>query len=227
MSAYHFGQFVGVAAVVAITIFVIHRARSKATVALAIAVAAGILIADASNFLARGSAEPWSTPKGKSLQAGFMNGCSRGTPEPLCRCMFRFITSQPAYETPDGFMTLRYGLNSYMRTGDVTHIPRVLTDAARNCRGVVRQVLVDLEPRVGRARFALPARELLRPRLREPGAGQHVAQYLAVGLAPRLDVGDGSLTRSHAQPEDLGSRLLERKLVRQRPPADERSVDVE
>src|SRR3954452_24992594 len=134
MSAYNIGQLLGVAAVVGITIFVIRRARSTAEAVTAVVIRAAILTADATNFLARGSDGPWSTPKGQGLKRGFIDGCSRGIPEPVCKCMFDHISSQPQYDTPDGFVTLSYGVNSYMRTGYPSRIPPVFAEAGQRCR---------------------------------------------------------------------------------------------
>src|SRR4051812_42384489 len=134
MSAYHVGQLLGVAAVVAITIFVVRRARSTAGAVPAVVIGATILTVDATNFLAHGSDGPWSTPKGKGLKAGFIDGCSRGTPERTCRCFFDYISSQAAYDTPDEFITLSYGVNSYLRTGDSSRIAPVFLEAGRHCR---------------------------------------------------------------------------------------------
>jgi hypothetical protein len=134
VSAYHFGQLLGVAAVVVITIFVVRRARSTAWAVTAVVIGATILTADATNFLAHGSGGPWSTPKGQGLKAGFIDGCRRGTPEPTCKCMFDYISSQAPYDTPDGFITLSYGVNSYLRTGDSSRIAPVFMAAGRHCR---------------------------------------------------------------------------------------------
>jgi hypothetical protein len=133
MSAYHFGQLLGVAAVVAITIFAVRRARSTAWAVTAVVIGAAILTADATNFLAQGSDGPWSTQKGKELKAGFVDGCSQGTPKPTCTCMFDYISSHAPYDTPDGFVTLSYGINSYMRTGDPSRIAPVFLEAGRHC----------------------------------------------------------------------------------------------
>jgi hypothetical protein len=134
MSAYNVGQLLGVAAVVGITIFVVRRARSTAAAVTAVVIGAAILTADATNFLAHGSDGPWSTAKGRGLKAGFIDGCRQGTPEPVCKCMFDHISSQPPYDTPDGFITLSYGVNSYMRTGDASRIAPVFLEAGRACR---------------------------------------------------------------------------------------------
>ena len=134
MSAYHFGQLLGVAAIVVITIFVARRARTTAGVVTAVVIGAAILTADATRFLAHASGGPWSTSEGKSMKAGFIDGCKRNTPEPACRCMFEQISSTPGYDTPAGMMTIASGVNGYMRTGDPSRIPRVVYDAAQHCR---------------------------------------------------------------------------------------------
>lgn len=133
-TAYHSGQIVGIVAVALITIYFVVRARSRAAVVLTILIGAAILTADATNFLAHGSGGPWSTPKGKGLKAGFLDGCGRDSPAPVCKCMFDHISSRPPYDTPDGFVTLSEGISSYMRTGAPNRVTHVLVDAAQRCR---------------------------------------------------------------------------------------------
>src|SRR5436305_13463692 len=92
---------------------------------------------------------------------------------------------------------------------------------------MARVVLFDLEALIRLARAALPALEAGGIGRRQARAREHVAQDLAVGLAPGLYVRDGARARGHAQSEDRGGGLLQRALVRKRPPAYERPVDVE
>src|SRR3954447_27078554 len=134
MSAYHVGQLLGVAAVVAITIFVVRRARSTAWAVTAVVIGATILTVDATNFLAHGSDGPWATPKGRGLKAGFIDGCSRGTPEPTCKCMFDYISSRAPHDTPDGVVTLSYGANGSLPAGGSSRIAPIFLDAGRRCR---------------------------------------------------------------------------------------------
>jgi hypothetical protein len=48
--------------------------------------------------------------------------------------MFDHISSKPPYDTPDGFVTLSYGVNRYLRTGDASQIAPVFMEAGRRCR---------------------------------------------------------------------------------------------
>jgi hypothetical protein len=54
-----------------------------------------------------------------------------------------------------------------------------------------------------------------------------LAHDLAVGLAPRLDGAEGGVHVTQVEPGLLPERVAQRALVRARPLADERAVDVE
>src|SRR4051794_17079207 len=133
MRADHVGQLLGVAALVAITIFVVRRAPSTAWAGTAVVIGGTIPTLDATNFLAHSADAALGTPKGRGRKAGLSDGCSRGTPEPTCKCMFDYISSQAPYDTPDGFVTLAYGVNSCLRTGDSSRIAPVFREAGRGC----------------------------------------------------------------------------------------------
>jgi hypothetical protein len=132
-TAYQVGQLIGIATVVIIAFVVVRRARSRATAVLAVVVASGILTADAISFAGRDSAGAWSSHDGVAMKAGFIDGCRNNAPEPVCKCIFTHIASQPAYDTPEEFATLRYGVERYSQTGDTNAIPRVFYDAGRSC----------------------------------------------------------------------------------------------
>ncbi|MEA2440636.1 MAG: hypothetical protein QOH76_2060 [Thermoleophilaceae bacterium] len=139
-TAYQVGTVAGMAAVAVVAIVLARLALNRrglgdGVIAVAAVLVAGFLLVRGGTSLAGDHASgPWSTNTGRSMKAGFIDGCSNGTPRPRCECMFARISSTSPYDTPNGFWTLQHQVQRFAQTRDPSMLPRVMVDAVRACQ---------------------------------------------------------------------------------------------
>jgi hypothetical protein len=153
-TAYHVGEVVGLLVALALAAFVIRRALTQgfgrldggvrtpgdlaiALLALGVAVALGVSSVDRGLFDSS-SRGPWSTAAGVNEKAGFIAGCTRGTPSRagICECVFVRLSSIPPYDTPAGFTALVPTFRRYAETHDASLVPAAVLDGIRSCVAV-------------------------------------------------------------------------------------------
>jgi len=149
-SAYHVGEVVGLVFGLVLAAAIVWRALTKGFARFGpngnrtIALLAGLLFVayvvsgvHHHQGSAHAAAGGWSSPRGTSMKAGFIAGCSHGQ-EPqmsICECVFTNVTASPRYDTPDGFEGMLPSLRQFARTHDRSSVPGALLRAVRVCRG--------------------------------------------------------------------------------------------
>lgn len=123
-----------------LTFLLIRRARrrppgrARKTDVIVALLFGAILVAGLVRLAHHELAGPWQSPQGRNVRAGFVDGCQRSAGGQLdCGCVFVHLSSEPAYDTPDEFLSLRGPAEAFARSGDVRALPPEYVAAVQSC----------------------------------------------------------------------------------------------
>lgn len=108
--------------------------RARTTDWIAALVFGALFLASGVRLVHHSFGGPWQTQQGRDVHAGFVAGCERTTGGRVdCGCVFAHLTDQPAYDTPQEFLTLDYRVRAAAQRGDPSALPPELVAAVRDC----------------------------------------------------------------------------------------------
>jgi hypothetical protein len=112
-----------------------RSSRARRTDALGALIVAALLVAGVIHVIGHSThSDPWATPAGVSVKAGFLGGCQNSAGNLVdCECAFARITSHSAYDTPAGFAMLIGPAATFEQTKSLQVLPSVFVSAVRSC----------------------------------------------------------------------------------------------